>query len=102
MREEERMVLTPTQVGQYIKGFMDRDRVLSGLLVRGEISNYKLYPSGHHYFTLKDAQGALRCVMFRGMRAVFGSVPRTACRSLRPGGSPFFRGTANISSTVPG
>ena len=66
MREEERMVLTPTQVGQYIKGFMDRDRVLSGLLVRGEISNYKLYPSGHHYFTLKDAQGALRCVMFRG------------------------------------
>lgn len=60
------MVLTPTQVGQYIKGFMDRDRVLSGLLVRGEISNYKLYPSGHHYFTLKDAQGALRCVMFRG------------------------------------
>lgn len=59
-------VLTPTQVGQYIKGFMDRDRLLSGLLVRGEISNYKLYPSGHHYFTLKDGGGALRCVMFRG------------------------------------
>lgn len=59
-------VLTPSQVGQYIKGFMDRDRVLSGLLVRGEISNYKLYPSGHHYFTLKDGEGALRCVMFRG------------------------------------
>jgi len=62
----EQAVLTPTQVGQYIKGFMDRDRVLSGLLVRGEISNYKLYPSGHHYFTLKDSEGALRCVMFRG------------------------------------
>lgn len=59
-------ILTPSQVGQYIKGFMDRDRVLSGLLVRGEISNYKLYPSGHHYFTLKDGEGALRCVMFRG------------------------------------
>ena len=59
-------VLTPSQVGQYIKGFMDRDEILSGLLVRGEISNYKMYPSGHHYFTLKDAQGALKCVMFRG------------------------------------
>ena len=62
----EAAVLSPTQVGQYIKSFMDRDRVLSGLLVRGELSNYKMYPSGHHYFTLKDAEGALRCVMFRG------------------------------------
>jgi len=59
-------MLTPGQVGQYIKGLMDRDRLLSGLLVRGEISNYKMYPSGHHYFTLKDGEGALRCVMFRG------------------------------------
>ena len=62
----ERAVLTPGQVGLYLKNLMDRDRVLSGLLVRGEISNYKLYPSGHHYFTLKDGEGALRCVMFRG------------------------------------
>ena len=57
----ERAVLTPGQVGLYLKNLMDRDRVLSGLLVRGEISNYKLYPSGHHYFTLKDGEGALRC-----------------------------------------
>ena len=62
----ERAVLTPGQVGLYLRNLMDRDRVLSGLLVRGEISNYKLYPSGHHYFTLKDGEGALRCVMFRG------------------------------------
>ena len=62
----ERPLLTPSQVGQYLKGMMDRDRLLSGLLVQGEISNYKLYPSGHHYFTLKDGEGALRCVMFRG------------------------------------
>ena len=50
----ERAVLTPGQVGLYLKNLMDRDRVLSGLLVRGEISNYKMYPSGHHYFSLKD------------------------------------------------
>ena len=39
---QEQTILTPSQVGQYIKGFMDRDRVLSGLLVRGELSNYKM------------------------------------------------------------
>ena len=64
MREDT--ILTPSQVGQYLKNMMDRDRLLSGLLVRGELSNYKMYPSGHHYFTLKDGEGALRCVMFRG------------------------------------
>lgn len=62
----EMRVLSVSQISQYIKGQMDRDEVLSGVLVRGEISNYKLYPSGHHYFTLKDGQSALRCVMFRG------------------------------------
>lgn len=63
MREDA--ILTPSQVGQYLKTIMDRDRLLSSLLVRGELSNYKMYPSGHHYFTLKDGEGALRCVMFR-------------------------------------
>ena len=59
-------VLSVSQISQYIKGKMDADTLLSGVLIRGEISNYKLYPSGHHYFTLKDSQSALRCVMFRG------------------------------------
>ena len=63
MREDA--ILTPSQVGQYLKTMMDRDQLLSRLLVRGELSNYKMYPSGHHYFTLKDGEGALRCVMFR-------------------------------------
>lgn len=55
-----------SQINQYIKEMMDGDGLLSGLLVRGEISNYKRYPSGHHYFSLKDEKGAIRCVMFRG------------------------------------
>ena len=63
MREDA--ILSPSQVGQYLKNMMDRDRLLSRLLVRGELSNYKMYPSGHHYFTLKDGEGSLRCVMFR-------------------------------------
>lgn len=52
-------------LNQYIKSVLDRDQALSGLFVRGELSNYKCYPSGHHYFSLKDSDGAVRCVMFR-------------------------------------
>lgn len=59
-------VFSVSQVNHYVKGLMERDELLTGLLVRGEISNYKCYPSGHHYFSLKDAQGSIRCVLFRG------------------------------------
>ena len=55
-----------TEVNQLVKGLLDSAPALQGVAVRGELSNYKIYPSGHHYFTLKDQEGALRCVMFRG------------------------------------
>lgn len=58
-------VLTITQINEYIRAMMDQDALLTGLAVKGEISNYKVYPSGHHYFTLKDEGASLRCVMFR-------------------------------------
>lgn len=59
-------VLSITQLNEYIRNKMDNDPLLTQVAVRGEISNYKLYPSGHHYFTLKDESSALRCVMFKG------------------------------------
>ncbi len=59
-------VFEVSQVNNYLKTMLDRDSLLQGLCIRGELSNYKVYPSGHHYFTLKDAQSALRCVMFKG------------------------------------
>ena len=62
----EQKVLSITQVNEYIRAQMDRDILLNNVAVRGEISNYKMYPSGHHYFTLKDEGAALKCVMFKG------------------------------------
>ena len=62
----EQKVLSITQVNEYIRAQMDRDTLLNNVAVRGEISNYKMYPSGHHYFTLKDEAAALKCVMFKG------------------------------------
>ncbi len=59
-------VLSITQINEYIRGKMDSDQLLNQVAVKGEISNYKLYPSGHHYFTLKDEGAALKCVMFKG------------------------------------
>ncbi|MDR0446639.1 MAG: exodeoxyribonuclease VII large subunit [Oscillospiraceae bacterium] len=54
------------QLNEYVRTLIASDDVLASLAVRGELSNYKIYPSGHHYFTMKDSVGALRCVMFRG------------------------------------
>lgn len=62
----EQKVLSITQINEYIRAQMDRDSLLNSVAVRGEISNYKMYPSGHHYFTLKDEGAALKCVMFKG------------------------------------
>lgn len=59
-------VLSVSELNAYIQNRMDTDPLLAQIAVRGEISNYKLYPSGHHYFTLKDESSALRCVMFKG------------------------------------
>ena len=61
----QRQIYTVSQVNGYLKELVDRDGFLSGVFVRGEISNYKTYPSGHHYFSVKDEGGAIRCVMFR-------------------------------------
>lgn len=59
-------ILSITQINEYIQGKMNADPLLAQVAVRGEISNYKCYPSGHHYFTLKDEASALKCVMFKG------------------------------------
>ena len=59
-------VYTVSQINGYLKELLEADPLLQSLLIRGEISNYKRYPSGHHYFSLKDEKGSMRCVLFRG------------------------------------
>ena len=62
----ERRIISVSELNGVVKLLLDNDPLLRNLAVRGERSNYKIYPSGHHYFTLKDPEGALRCVMFKG------------------------------------
>ena len=59
-------IFTISELNNHIKRLLASDDVLSGIYVKGELSNYKTYPSGHHYFTMKDAEGMLKCVMFKG------------------------------------
>ena len=69
MSGSEKHIFGVAEVNQFIKTMLDGVPALQDLYVRGELSNYKIYPSGHHYFTLKDPEGVLRCVMFRSSAA---------------------------------
>ena len=62
----DRHVYAVSELNGLIKALLDSVPELSGVCVRGEISNYKVYPSGHHYFSLKDEGGVIRCVLFKG------------------------------------
>lgn len=59
-------IFTVTEINNYIKYLMQNDILLSHLFVKGEISNFKHHTSGHVYFTLKDADSRIKCVMFKG------------------------------------
>ncbi len=104
---EEKRVFSVGEVNQFVKTLLDGAPLLQHIYVRGELSNYKIYPSGHHYFTLKDPEGVLRCVMFRsnasrlrfrpenGMKVILGgritAFPRDGqyqmyCASITPEG----------------
>ena len=61
-------VYTVGQINHYIHGMVAQDVLLSSLFVRGEVSNCKYHSSGHIYFSLKDREGSMACVMFAGNR----------------------------------
>ncbi len=58
-------IYSVSEINSFLKKLLDREDTLRNVQVVGEISNFKRYPSGHVYFTLKDAGAVLKCVMFR-------------------------------------
>ncbi|MBE6565785.1 MAG: exodeoxyribonuclease VII large subunit [Ruminococcaceae bacterium] len=83
--QTERQTLSVTQLNEYLKMLLDGDRVLSSVFVRGEISNFKLYSSGHAYFTLKDDAGQLKSVMFRSYFSRMAFLPEDGMRVIAHG-----------------
>ena len=66
---DETKVFSVSELNGLIKELFDHSPLFLNISVRGELSNYKIYPSGHHYFTLKDSESSLRCVMFKSSAA---------------------------------
>ena len=62
---DENKVFSVSELNGLIKELFESAPLFLQLSVRGELSNYKIYPSGHHYFTLKDSESSLKCVMFK-------------------------------------
>lgn len=63
-----RTIYTVSQANSYVKNMFVQDPLLQAIFIKGEVSNCKYHTSGHIYFTLKDAGGAMNCVMFAGQR----------------------------------
>ena len=61
--------ISVTDLNKYIKEKIDKDEILNNVLVKGEISNYKHHYTGHLYFTLKDENSLIKCIMFKGFAA---------------------------------
>lgn len=81
LRERDNLTaFTVTELNQYVKNLIDGNRTLSAVTVKGEISNFTNHRSGHLYFSLKDADGQIRCVMFRSSAARLKFMPESGMK----------------------
>lgn len=74
-----------TDINRYIKSLISFDMNLSHIWIRGEISNFKVYNSGHAYFSLKDQNSVLKCVMFHGFMQNVAFMPQNGMKVLAYG-----------------
>ena len=68
--------ITVTDLNRYIKNKVDNDEYLNNVLVKGEISNFKHHYTGHMYFTLKDENSLIKCIMFKTYTPNLKFVPK--------------------------
>ncbi len=92
--------LTVSQVTRYLRELLQADEVLQDIWVQGEISNFSKPSSGHLYFTLKDAQSAMRCVMWRTQAAYLPFAPRDGMAVEVHGGMNIYEASGQIQLYV--
>jgi len=80
-----RTIYSVSQASQLVKQTIDSKTELNQICIRGEISNFKPAPSGHLYFSIKDDQSALRCVMFKAAAVRVRFMPKNGMRVLALG-----------------
>ena len=68
--------ISVTELNKYIKDKFEEDEMLNNILVKGEISNFKHHYTGHMYFTLKDENSLIKCVMFKTYTPNLNFIPK--------------------------
>ena len=92
--------ITVTDLNKYIKEKVASDGYLNSVYVKGEISNFKHHYTGHMYFTLKDENSLIKCVMFKTQTATLNFMPKDGMKVLVLGSVSVFERDRNISNIL--
>ena len=84
------MAITVSDLNKYIKEKISNDEYLNSLLVKGEISNFKNHYTGHMYFTLKDENSLIKCIMFKSYAQKLRFMPKDGMKVILAGGVSVF------------
>ena len=85
LRVAGKLTLTVSQLNEYIRRMLQLDPMLHGVRLRGEISNLKFHQTGTLFFTLKDEQAAISCVMYASDAAQLQAAPFEGMRAVVTG-----------------
>lgn len=84
------MAITVSDLNKYIKDKIANDEYLNNILIKGEISNFKNHYTGHMYFTLKDENSLIKCIMFKSYAQKLRFMPRDGMKVILIGGVSVF------------
>lgn len=99
------LAITVSELNKYIKDKISEDEALSNILVKGEISNFKNHYTGHMYFTLKDENSLIKCIMFKSYAEKLTFMPKDGMKVMVFGGVSVFerdRSVPNICKSYGG
>ena len=88
--EYAEMAVTVSELNKYIKDKISEDEYLNNILVKGEISNFKNHYTGHMYFTLKDENSLIKCIMFKSYAQKLRFMPKDGMKVILIGGVSVF------------
>ena len=94
------VAMTVTDLNKYMKEKVASDEFLNSVYVKGEISNFKHHYTGHMYFTLKDENSLIKCVMFKSSTSSLTFTPKDGMKVLVLGSVSVFERDRNISNIL--
>ena len=93
----ESMAISVSQLNSYIKDKIANDEYLNNVLVKGEISNFKNHYTGHMYFTLKDENSLIKCIMFKSYAQRLDFMPKDGMKVIVLGSVQVFERDRGLS-----